>query len=111
MAGTQFVPKKCLCDRKKGFWEYESRYVILCTLGIGRAKANEPIMVEVCRSSGGSQFSKFTQSIIQSAFGRRITSMLWLGSIEIDKIMMKFNILLRPHFFIASMESVAERHP
>jgi len=30
LAGTQFVPKKCLCDRKKGFWEYESRYVILC---------------------------------------------------------------------------------
>ena len=30
LAGTQFA-KKCLCDRKKGFWEYESRHVILCT--------------------------------------------------------------------------------
>ena len=27
--------------------------------------------------------------------------MLWLGFIEIDKIMMKFNILLRPHFLVA----------
>jgi hypothetical protein len=78
---------------------------------MGRAKANEPIMVEVCRSSGGSQFSKLTQSIIRLAFGRRITSMLWLGFIEIDKIMMKLIYVFGPHFFVASMESVAEWHP
>jgi len=37
--------------------------------------------------------------------------MLWLGFIEIDKIMMKLIYFFGPHFFVASMESVAERHP
>jgi len=45
-----------------------SRYVFY-VLGIGRATANEPIMVEVCGSSGGSQFSKFAQSSIRHTVG------------------------------------------
>ena len=31
LAGTQVVPKKCLCDRKDSREENEPRYVILCT--------------------------------------------------------------------------------
>jgi hypothetical protein len=37
--------------------------------------------------------------------------MLWLGSIEIDKIMMKLTYLFGPHSFVISLELVAERHP
>ena len=56
-------------------------------------------MVEVCGSSGGSQFSKFTQSSVRPAFGRRFTSMLWLGFIKIDKIMMKLTYFFGPLFW------------
>jgi hypothetical protein len=37
--------------------------------------------------------------------------MLCLGFIKIDKIMMKLAYFFGPHFFVASLESVAERHP
>jgi hypothetical protein len=53
--------------------------------------------------SGGSQINKFSLSGIRSAFGRRITSILWLGFIEIDKIMMKLIYFFGPHFFVASL--------
>jgi hypothetical protein len=37
--------------------------------------------------------------------------MLWLGFIEINKIMMNLIYFLGPHFFVASLESVTEQHP